>query len=240
MKDDYAMHDFQKLLNYSNKIITKAIVSKTSDKEIIIAGLFTRIINGAEAVKLLLSKEYSIDAEILVRSLLEPLFYLGACYNDDDAIRDYKGKFALNRIKEINIILNNKKRFKLGSDDIRNFRDKLDTMSSEIKKRKIKHLSAERASNICSLRSLYLAYRIHSDAIHCDPMYIKENLMKYDEHGVTQINIGPVNLREENVLLTINCILSYAIRWYSDLFNLDFKPEILNLCTKYIGECSNS
>jgi hypothetical protein len=232
---DELKSDFSTLLNFSESIVDKATVNSNCPKEIIIAGLYIRILNGAKSINLLLENHYSIEAEIVVRSLSEHLFYMGACFNDKDAVRDFQGRFALNRSKEIGSIVKNNEHFGLNEDDINNLINKRNDLKAEIKRKDIKDRKVEDWAKMSGLLSLYYGYKMHSDAVHCDPMYLKDNIMKSNDGNIFQINIDDNDNRIEPVYFTTNVILSWANRWYCLLFNMGHNVNVYAVEAKYIG-----
>jgi|GEM_PF-4934321 len=233
-KRSQIISDSDDFLNHADDIIEKASINNNRVKEVVVATLFAKIIDDAHAIRLLCDQGWTIQGEIIVRSSLETLFYMGACDRDDEALKNYLGKHTLEKRRNINIAKNEPEYF-----DQATRREVLsweEEVTREINERKLKRLSAKTAADIAGVTDLYLAYSLHSDAGHSNPYYLQEKYMSFDNDLPCQINYGQNPVQYENVLLSSNVILALACKWYRKIFAIECDPHIEQITLPYLKE----
>jgi len=212
------------LIVHADTIIDKANVHIDNAREQIVAGLFNKILNGANAIILLCEKGYSVEAEIIVRSVLEAFFYMGACINSEDAIKNFLGKPLLEKIRAIGMAKRDPDAF---NTEIREYLLSIaDNVKSQISEQNIMNLSAMKASKLANAYDLYIVYMIQSDAIHSNPQHLQDTYMVHDENCIQQINIGPNPLKTEDALTALNIVLAMSCKLYRQLFKLAGESEV--------------
>ncbi len=232
---DELSRDYDAYLKHMNTIIDKADINQEHTKSLIIAGLFSKILGAANAITILINNRCYTETEILARSCLEALFYMGACINNEDALKRYLGRDKYNKRTHINCVLESKS-ISLSESDRNDFQKRKTELDSEISSNNLRKLYVLDAAEMAGVIALYnTRYRIHSEAVHSNPGYLLETYFELGEKGVEQINILPYSKRTlERLLDTMNVVLALSCDWYRNLFNINRPEEIRNIDYKYI------
>lgn len=226
----------KKLIEYADTIIEMAKAHDDNLREIIIAGLFSKILSGAKSISLLCEKGFSVEAEIIARSILEAYFYMGACSNSDDALYEYINKHLLDKRRYIRKVLEHPELF--GEETKSYSDDDIDNIEKEIKGKSINGLSAKKASQYANVYDLYIIYMLYSDSVHSNPKHLEDTYMEHNEIVITQINIGRNFKRVKEALTLLNIVLAISLRLYRNMFGIKSNPEIDEILEVYIKEYS--
>jgi len=184
-------NDYNKYLDHMDSIIELAEIKDNNDRDLIIAGLFTKILGSSNAIRILLNNNCPVETEILTRSCPEALFYMGACINSKDAVKDFIGRNIFNQLTYINCVLNNNN-IKLNNSDKKDMIKRKNELDKTVKEDDLKVLKPFRAAQIAGVPVLYDAcYRKHSEADHSSPDYLLKTFFDYDQFRIKKINILP-------------------------------------------------
>ncbi len=227
--------DFHKLIIELDLLSDQASISKTSDREIIAAGLFSRIHNLVQSIKLLLQNGNSIEADHLARCCLETLFYLGGIINSDEILERYLYREVFSAYETGKYVVKNKEYFNLNDEEVKDVEDKVDFHKRLINDNNYVKLLIKDAAIKSGLFPLYHAYKMQCNGIHCSPHFLREKYMQ-GEDAVEQINIGPNPCDEVDVLQITNIMISAAIKFYRILFNIKSDDIFTKIHNKYIIE----
>ncbi|MFH2036717.1 MAG: DUF5677 domain-containing protein [Candidatus Zixiibacteriota bacterium] len=227
--------DFNIYLEHMDKIIDLADVKDNNERDYIVAGLISKILGSSNSIRILFNNKVTIEAEFLARSCLEALFYMGACINSEEALKNFMARDVFNQLTYINSILN-KNHFKLSQTERSNLDKTKEELKRLIKENHFQQLSVERASQLANIPALYdTRFRTHSEADHSSPDYLLNTYFDYDGFRIRQIRIlpNPVN-KITDILYTMNVVLALSCDWYRRQFNIECPLEISRINSKYI------
>ena len=235
MKDislEVLIKDAKELIRLADNISERITIKDNDFRGVIICALFSGIVSGYESICILCKNLYSIEAEKLLRSLLETLFYMGACYKSDDAYNRYIGKNITELKKTCNIV---EAKPHIYSEVIQEgIKNLYNEALKEADSKKTKPLTAEEAAKFCLIEGIYeFAYRELSKPVHSSPGYVFRHYIKHDSSEVKGINIGPNDSRVNDVLFTANAALLISLDWFAELNYLERKSDIERIASKY-------
>jgi hypothetical protein len=220
MEREELLSDLHSLIKHADEIIAKAIIHNNNQREIVIACLLAKLISHAKAFDLLVENHRGIEAEIIVRTAIETLFYMGACRNDDDALKDYLGKYTIDRLTAINIVKSDPE---FDNEELRlqakELLDQEPAIREEISQFGYRKHSVEKWAQKACLHWFYKAYRLHSPGVHSNIKHLLDSYTNNDGEVVTQININAPGEDQDLALVTMNTVMVLACRIYRGFFN---------------------
>ncbi len=224
--------DAKDLSRLADKISEQITIKNNDVRGIMICALYSKIVNGFHSICILCESNYSVEAEVVLRTLLESLFFMGACHNSDEAFDRYVGKSITDLKKTCNIV--EAKPYIYSEDIQEGIRNIYSEALKEAGNKKTKPINAEEAAKFCSIEGIYeYAYRELSKPVHSSPGYIFRNYLRFDSSGIPSINIGPIESKQETVLFTANAALLISIEWFIELNGLERNSEVDRITTKY-------
>jgi hypothetical protein len=224
--------DLKGFIKKGYKIIELANINTGDFRSVLLAAYFSKILSDSEAIELLCDSNCSIQAEILVRSSLESLFYMAVCFNTDIGYeRVLKNNYrALKTIA--NITKNSPHIF--SKDTIEGIQNIYNELKQSMDEDTFDKYSAEQAAKDSNLESFYAsAYRIHSEPVHSSLSFLVRYYIQHDDSKILGINLGPNPLRIEDSIFTLNILLLKAISLYKEKFNITLDFDIEEVVIKY-------
>lgn len=220
------------IAEYADSVIESTKFGGRNFRKVLICILFAKIINGCNAVIELNKIGYSIESSILVRSLLETLFYLGLCTANEE-LCDLYWKNNINSLKKTYNIVKSKP--KIYSETLRKEIEKIyNDLVADIGNTNGKRLRADEAAKKAGMEEIYeYAYRHLSDAEHSNPGYLLEKFAKHNKEQVTELALGPIPTEINLSQSTANRLLLIAIDKYCRFFRIKIENSIKGLILKY-------
>lgn len=196
---------------YANDVASKTKIDSDNVQELVAGCLYARILNGFDAFVILAQMGLESDSKIILRTLLEILFLMGAiCKDEEYAIKYIKNEKA-NQLTYANVILS----------DLENIFDK--TRLDEIKQRKailrkeidedcIAFFTIENLAKYAGLNPIYqTAYRILSKDVHILPSTLECYLKRDEDNDLKCLDLGPKSESIRNNICAAIGALLHAI-----------------------------
>lgn len=187
--------------------------------------MYSRILTSYQSIYHLYGKGYYAEPRIILRSLIELVFYLSASINDPKIIQILQLRDENQKLKSVNRIIKSK-------TNIKSFQDKkeLETIKNKIEDRmkifEVADMGIEAISRIAKMHDFYITvYSVLCLTAH-------HNLTDLETHVVIQngsimgLSYGPTDLLLEVNLARSMEVLILAMKAMEDSFRLQVKSEL--------------
>lgn len=229
------LFDFvEKLNEVANSVLINLSVNNEDEQQLLIACLYQRALTAYQGLVLLAERGMTAEVTILLRSLLEVLFRVGAIAKSKEIAQAYILEDEAHRRKFINKfkLLSAERRASLGNpllDDL------LASINKNIKDRDIKELKTQWFAEKAGLEEFYhSAYSIFSGTVHVNVRDL-ESILVTDENGkVTSLNYGPNDREFNNLILTAAESLIFTIHAVLSVFKIEEKTIVDDIHQEFI------
>lgn len=220
------MYDINRLVNKHKEAIN--IVSDQS-KEVLLMTLYTKISNHFQSVVLLLKKGLSVEADIIIRSILETLIPLKLIVTDETFFMEFMRNDKANKYRLYNVMLSegNKHLFNLTAEDERKKDELWAEISPYYKGGKIRTLSAEELAKRAEMNMDYqLAYRYLSGYVHSSLDTLEKSYLIIDNGELQAINIGHYTKPFDRILYSVMYYIICAFDLMEQHFNTGLREQM--------------
>jgi hypothetical protein len=211
---------------YAQKAKFELEIHNEDGKEVISSCLFIKILNGFQASLILGRFGLTLEAEVVLRSMLETLFLLKACIEDEDFMQEYIKSDDARRLKIMNVAHKYpdwifKATRKYATEKRRR------ELREKVKSEGIIELKTWEMAKKAKLESLYdSVYRLLSDVVHSGPKSLG-SYTEVDETGkIKVIGVLPKDKDLDFVFVTAGEIMLLTLNSIFPLFSLDKKQEM--------------
>ncbi|MEL7641685.1 MAG: DUF5677 domain-containing protein [Solidesulfovibrio sp.] len=224
------------------RITELAKIDKTNTDHLLFYALFYRIVNSFSSAKLLISNGYIQDAGTIIRSLLETLFVLKACIDDNKYLETYKRTDATAVENVYKRYLQYTTRLEANGElDDSNADRYLRLYQQELEKYK----EADRAKlNYCeaaskaSLQDMYDLLYPHLSTINTHPSLrsLGGRLALDKDENVAELRLGPEQKNANWMLALLIQPMIVAIECIAKKFHLGLEKDIASIFEKFCEE----
>jgi len=196
-------------------------VHNDSGQEVLAAATFLRILHGFQAAVILAKLGLVLDAQVVLRGVLESLFILKLICDKSSFDSEYVGSDSVQRLKWMNIAHHSKN---TNLQSLRNYAtsEVRENLRQEIAKHDWKELKIEEIARRAELSHVYdTDYRILSAAVHTLPRIIESMISIDNTGGVGGFNSGPSDEGLGYILFTAQRTLFAAMVAIAKLFGLN-------------------
>ena len=211
--------DAHKILNDSYSLIGD------SPEKLAILSLYMRVLTIYQSIYFLFEKGFYAEPRILLRSMIEALFYLAASTKDSDVIQILRLKDERQKLKMVDKIIKS-------NTNIRSLQNKeeLASIKKEIEKRidvfSVKEIGIEALSKSAGLHDYYLTiYTTLCLAVHNNFTDLESNLVI--QNGViVGLQYGPTNNKLFLNIATSMEAMVLSMKSVNTYFNLSYKKDL--------------
>ncbi|AJS59998.1 DUF5677 domain-containing protein [Paenibacillus sp. IHBB 10380] len=229
--EDYApwfnlAYDVNRLVNEIRQSIQ---VDGDQHKEILIHMLVTKISNHFQSIILLLKKGLSVEADILVRSMLESVIPIRLLVIDEKFFDEFVRNDKANKYSLYNVLLDkrNENVFEVAKIDATKRDELKDELSPFFKDGKIRTFKTEELAIRSGMNMDYqLAYRYLSGYVHSSFDTLEKAYLIIEEGELVAFNYGHYTEPYPRILFSSMYFVLKAIEHVNEYFNVDKKEEI--------------
>ena len=228
---------FYKINNFSENTKSEFIISQNNGQQLVSYCLFLKILEGVQAVSILIERGFDLEIATLIRGNFESYVLLKLCCCDEEFSQKYILKSFDDRLKFVEKAMKYKEedesysKFleRLEKDEgVENYISKLKDIMSQttvtINREDFKIYNlAEKAGEIPLYRSLY---HLTSNAAHSSPIAIENYILEDSDGELLGFNHGPSTKRIKTYLVTITESLFVSLKVVCDFFKIDKDTEI--------------
>lgn len=207
-----------------------------------LAGLFSKIVNSYDAAKLLIEYGYAQDSGAIVRSLMESVFVLKACIDDNE----YFNNYFRTDIADLEKFSKNQLRY---ADDMRKkhpsfdelFYNPLQEANRQIEfyesVQKIEY-DASFAAKKSGLQNIYYATYSHLSCmnVHPSPRAIMSRIAFDEEEYPSELKIGPETDGADIMLLLTVKLMIIALECMDNKFDAGLSDDIATVFGLFVEQ----
>lgn len=212
--------------SFVQKVKYDLTIHSMDGQEVISTCLFLKILNGFQACLILGKYGLVSEAEVLLRSLLEALFIMKACMNDEDFMREY---VKSDEVKQLKLM---KSAYKHDAPVFMQTRkyatvERMKQLEEKKARKEIKELNVGDVAEKAGLKVLYdSAYRLLSDSVHCGPKSLEDYIGTDDVGRVRSLSTMPLKAELEFVFINAVQIMMFTLDSIFTFFNVDKRTEL--------------
>lgn len=201
-------------------------------QEVISCCLFLKILNGFQACLILSRYGLVLEAEVLVRSILEALFIMRACINDEDFMRDYVNS---DKMRQLNIMKAAHRHTEWIFEATKEVatKERIEKLKEMKETGEIKALNIREISKKARLEPLYdSVYTLLSDSVHSGPKSV-DGYVSTDTAGNIRISMIPEKIELEIVFVTAVQTVLLALGGVFKLFEIDRREDLESFDSRF-------
>lgn len=211
--------DAHKILNDSYALIGD------SPEKLVLSSLYMRSLTIYQSIYFLYEKGFYAEPRILLRSLIEALFYLSASTKDSNVIQTLRLKDEKQKLKMVKKVINSDTKLR----DLQN-KEELTTIKNEIEKRidvfSVKDLGIEELSKIADLHDYYLTvYSLLCLSVHNNFTDLESNLV-INNGVIVSLSYGPTDNKLVLNLATAMEAIVLSMKEMNNYFKLGLENKI--------------
>ena len=222
------------IYEFGDKILSALKYRENIPIEVISACLFIKMLNAYKATYLFINTEYlRAEAHVLLRYLLEALFILKACVEDEAFLFEYIKSDEAYRLKIATVITKDPETFK--DADTSKIEETRVELKSIVDAEGIKAIRTETLAIKAGLHDLYnSAYRIFSNITHIGIRSLEE-YVDLDEHeNIKGLNMCPHEKDSLNLYVALIEAQLIGYKCMGKIFDLDIDKGIDDLHTRLV------
>lgn len=219
--------------SFAQKVKFELVIHNRDGQEVICSSLFLRILNGFQSCLLLAGYGLVLEAEVLARSILEGLFIMRACINDEEFLRDYIKSDELRRLSIMKASYRHSEWVFQATREIAT-EEKIRELEEKKKTKEIKEVNKREASKKAGLEYLYdSVYQLLSNSVHCTTRSL-EAFVGTDKTGtIKRISALPYDIKLDMAFITAGQVMFLAMESLFKLFDLDKEKELQPLRLRF-------
>lgn len=217
-----------RLNQFGNKFLFSISVTSDDTKGLILSSLLGRILTSFQASVIICERGMPLEAQIILRTILEITFKIGAIASDEKSMQRFIGEGLINKKGKY------KKLKKLTSSDFQNEIEDISKHHQELEKRieleGIKEFNTYEFSQKAGLENFYhSAYSILSDAVHSTINTLEKSLNLDDNGNLISLNYGFSDENLDDYVFTACESLIISLRFVSEAIESDLINEVLEI-----------
>jgi hypothetical protein len=226
-KSWFELHE--SLNRYCLGILKKLAFHSDKKQEYVSIAIFIRMVSLFEGSYIVIERGMDSEATILLRSLMESLFSLGAITKDKDLAENFYQQHILLKSKGLSKLLESPS-LTSGKD----YTARLTELKKKVGERKIQQLTVEDLSKKAELHDFYTsAYPYFSWTVHSNILGIARHFQGDSDDQIQGVKWMPTTESLDKLFLTgIECIV-VALRFLNSLFQLQEKECIEKFALDY-------
>lgn len=220
------------LNQFAHRVKFEFVIHNANGQEVISASLFIKILNGFQAIYILAKFGLLIEAEILLRSILEALFLLKITCEDSNFIPEYVKTDDAQRLKFMTIAKNNPDPV---LDSLRDYatKEKMEELKNKITQENIKELQIKELAKRANMCKQYeTTWRLLCSPVHSSPRSLQKYVTVDNKGDINSFLWGPITDDIDSVLLTSAEILFGATDLMVKLCKIDKQQEMNNFWSR--------
>jgi len=196
-----------------------------SPEKLVIITLYSRILTSYQSIYHLYERGYYAEPRIILRSLIELVFYLSASINDPKVIKILQLKDENQKLKSLNRIIHSNTNLKAFQD-----KKKLESIKEDIEERKkifeVTDMGIESISKIAKMHDFYITvYSILCLTAHHNLTDLETHI-EIQDGLIMGLSYGPTDPKLEFNLATSMEVILLAMEAMEDYFHLKVKSEL--------------
>jgi hypothetical protein len=214
------------LNSFCQRVKFEIEIHNRDGQEVISCCLFLKILNGFQACLILSRYGLVLEAEVLVRSILEALFIMRACIDDEEFMRDYVNS---DKLRQLNIMKAAHRHTKWIFEATREAatKERIDRLIEMKKGGEIKKLEIREIARKAGLEPLYdSAYSLLSDSVHSGPKSVDVYLGTDGRGYIRRISMIPEKIEMEIVFVTAIQTVLLALGGVFKLFEINRRKDL--------------
>jgi hypothetical protein len=204
-------------------------------QQVLCSCLLIRIMDSYQSIDILCSIGQTVDAGVLLRTLLESVYALKFISEEYESAKEYLKTNLLKRRTLLNIISSDKKGIfeSIKRPDLPKLKEEIDKI---IDAENIKKLSVEKMAKSVGLEESYqLVYRALSDEVHILPRTLEKYLVMDDDGNIIGLDGTPKSNQVEGILTMATLYLLVAVDVIKDFFEIDDKGMVEKIYNETVG-----
>ena len=233
VRNKEAFELFYEINRLAHEIKSKFVIHNLDGQEVLAACLFSRVLEGIQAGVILTKIGLEHDVKVIIRSVLESLFPLKICCENDRFYTEYFKSDEAKRLKIMNVAHKY-----TGKGLFRDIREEateqvMSELKDKIKREKIKELKVEELARRAGMQEYYdLHYRHCSSVVHSTPRSL-ERYVNHDGEKISGLIHEPTDKDAQMHLATLAEFLLKSIANISLLFEInEYENNVSRLIEK--------
>lgn len=224
---------YHEINSFAQKAKFELVIHNMDGQEVICSCLYLRILDGFQSCLILARYGLVLEAEVLARSILEGLFIMRACINDEGFLREY---LKSDELRRLSIMKASRKYSEWVFQATREIatEENIRELEEKRKNKEIKEVNKREASKKAGLEYLYDSiYQLLSDSVHCTARSL-EDFVGTDKAGrIKRISMLPLDIKLDMVFIAAGQVMFLAMESIFKLFDLEKQKELQPLGLRF-------